>query len=226
MAVLVERGYSVLSLPQFTAWLNGAPLHSRPAALLTFDHCYADQLENVRPVLDSLKLPATFFPPSAGLAEEHSDVAAHWRKTLLELAQSGYSIGCHSHLHQDLTTLSRAELLREVVASRQLLEDILGQRVSAFCYPYGATMPVSERLSKTQGSTSRSPWILAGGSSGRIPTRSSACRSWVNRDRESLQSTYRANASSLAPSSCPGRCESASWTERRSRRPKDEDCRH
>src|SRR2546425_10564546 len=133
-----EGGSSVLSLPQFTAWLNGAPLPSRPAALLTFDHCYADQLENTLPVLDSLKFPATFFPASAVLAREHPDVAAHWRKTLLELAQSGYSIGCHSHLHQDLTKLSMAELLREVVVSKQILEDILGQRVSAFCYPYGA----------------------------------------------------------------------------------------
>ena len=138
MAVLAERGYSVLSLPQFTAWLNGAPLPSRPAALLTFDHCYADQLENTLPVLDSLKFPATFFPASAVLAREHPDVAAHWRKTLLELAQSGYSIGCHSHLHHNLTKLSMAELLREVVVSKQILEDILGQRVSAFCYPYGA----------------------------------------------------------------------------------------
>src|SRR3989441_5849341 len=138
MAALAERGYSVLSLPQFTAWLNGSPLPSRPAALLTFDHCYADQLESTLPVLDSLKFPATFFPASAVLAREHPDVAAHWRKTLLELSQSGYSIGCHSHLHQDLTKLSMAELLREVVVSKQILEDILGQRVSAFCCPYGA----------------------------------------------------------------------------------------
>src|SRR3989441_6778428 len=113
MAGLAERGYLVLSLPQFTAWLNGSPLPSRPAALLTFDHCYADQLENTLPVLDSLKFPATFFPASAVLAREHPDVAAHWRKTLLEPTQSGYSIGCHSHLHHDLTNPRMAQLLRE-----------------------------------------------------------------------------------------------------------------
>src|SRR5712692_5542040 len=67
MAVLSERGYFVLSLPQFTAWLNGAPLPSRLAALLTFDHCYDEQLESALPVLNSLKYPATFFPASAGL---------------------------------------------------------------------------------------------------------------------------------------------------------------
>src|SRR5437867_3735280 len=82
MAVLRERGYSVLSMPQFTAWLNGQPLPSCPAALLTFDHCYAEQLENTLPVLDSLKFPATFFPASADLTHEVRDVSAHWRDTL------------------------------------------------------------------------------------------------------------------------------------------------
>src|SRR2546428_7152063 len=69
-------GFAVVSLPQFTEWLNGSPLPSRPAALLTFDGCYSDQLENAVPVLDSPKLPAIFFPASTGLACALSDVAA------------------------------------------------------------------------------------------------------------------------------------------------------
>src|SRR5213593_227486 len=89
MAALSERGYSVLSLPQFTEWLNGSPLPSRPAALLTFDGCYSDQLETALPVLDSLKFPATFFPASAGLTHELGDVSVQWRKTLLDLASAG-----------------------------------------------------------------------------------------------------------------------------------------
>jgi len=138
MAVLSERGYSVLSMPQFTEWLNGAPLPSRPAALLTFDHCYADQLENAVPVLDSLKFPATFFPASVGLVQQSPEVTVHWRNPLLDLAQAGHSIGCHSHSHPDLTRLSMTELRQEVLGSKLALEDALGQRVSAFCYPYGA----------------------------------------------------------------------------------------
>src|SRR5712691_13352627 len=90
MAALSERGYSVLSMPQFTEWLNGSPLPSRPAALLTFDGCYSDQLENAVPVLDSLKFPATFFPASAGLACERLDVAAHWRNILIALTKAGH----------------------------------------------------------------------------------------------------------------------------------------
>src|SRR5256885_5662754 len=115
MGVLSERGCSVLSLPQFTEWLNGSPLPSHPAVLLTFDHCYAEQLENAVPVLDSLKFPATFFPASAGLACDRPDVAAHWRTTVLALAKAGHSIGCHTHNHPVLTRLSTRHVRQEVL---------------------------------------------------------------------------------------------------------------
>jgi len=138
MAALSERGYSVLSLPQFTEWLNGAPLSSRPAVLLTFDHCYIEQLKSALPVLDSLKFPATFFPASADLNHELPGVAAHWRNTVLDLTKAGHTIGCHTHNHPVLTRLSVGEVRQEVLGSKFALEDALGQRVSAFCYPYGA----------------------------------------------------------------------------------------
>ena len=138
MAALSERGYSVLSMPQFTEWLNGSLPPSRPAALLTFDGCYDEQLESAVPVLDSLKFPATFFPASEGLVCELPDVAAHWRNRLLELTKAGHTIGCHTQSHPDLTQLPMDEVRREVLGSKLALEDALGQRVSAFCYPYGA----------------------------------------------------------------------------------------
>ena len=138
MAALSAHGYSLLSMAQFRDWLNGKPLPSLPAALLTFDHCYAEQLENVVPVLDSLKFPATFFPASAGLTHEIPDVSAHWRNNLLALTKAGHTIGCHTHSHPDLTRLTVDEVRHEVVGSKQILEHALGQPVSAFCYPYGA----------------------------------------------------------------------------------------
>lgn len=142
MSALVERGYVVLSLSQFRDWLNGRhPSPQCPGVLLTFDGCYADQLEHALPVLDSLQFPATFFPASGGLAHNLADVSAQWRNTLLQLTKAGHSIGCHTNSHPNLTLLSVAEIRREVVGSKLILEDALGQRVSAFCYPYGAWNP-------------------------------------------------------------------------------------
>src|SRR5437660_587722 len=170
MAALSARGFSVLSMPQFTDWLHGSPLRSRPAALLTFDHCYDEQLESAVPVLDSFKFPATFFPLSAGLADTRPDVAGPGRSTLLALTKAGHTIGCHTHTHPVLTRLSTTRLRQEVLGSKLTLEAALGQRVSAFCYPHGAN-DARERSSERQGSTSRSRVDLGGVNRGDDPFR-------------------------------------------------------
>lgn len=138
MRVLAERGYPVLSMGQFTEWLNGLEPVRTPAVLLTFDGGYPDQLENAVPALQAFDFPATFFPVSYYLDDEVADGSMIGRKDLLDLARSGYTIGCHTHTLPDLTRLSVADIDREVNGSKQILEDLLGQRVSAFCYPYGA----------------------------------------------------------------------------------------
>ena len=138
MTVLAERGYPVLSMGQFTEWLNGRKPIRTPAVLLTFDGGYLDQLENAVPVLQAFGFSATFFPISDYLDDEVGDGSMMRRNDLLGLATSGYTIGCHTHTHPDLTGLSEAEIEREVKGSKQILEDLLGQRVGAFCYPYGA----------------------------------------------------------------------------------------
>jgi peptidoglycan/xylan/chitin deacetylase (PgdA/CDA1 family) len=79
-----------------------------------------------------MRLPATFFPLSAGL-----DDAEISGRDLAALAARGHTIGCHSHTHPDLTTLSPGELEREVLGSKQILEDLVGRPVTAFCYPDG-----------------------------------------------------------------------------------------
>ncbi len=128
MKALAEHGYSILSMEQFTEWLRGSKLIHPPAALLTFDGCYDDQIENALPVLEQFQFSATFFPVSADLGEESGHLAALRRDELMAIEKS----------HPDLTGLSGAELHREVHGSKQILEEIMGRPVNAFCYPYGA----------------------------------------------------------------------------------------
>ena len=55
----------------------------------------------------------------------------------MELRKSGWLIGSHSHTHPDLRTLSDKELDYELRKSRDILEDILGESVTLFSYPFG-----------------------------------------------------------------------------------------
>jgi peptidoglycan/xylan/chitin deacetylase (PgdA/CDA1 family) len=132
MSILVERGYAVLAMDDLIAWVRrGRPIPSR-AAVLTFDGGYRSQIDNALPTLETMRLSATFFPLSAGL--DDAEVSG---RDLAALAARGYTIGCHSHTHPDLTTLSPDDLEREVAGSRRILEDAVGRPVTVFCYPDG-----------------------------------------------------------------------------------------
>jgi peptidoglycan/xylan/chitin deacetylase (PgdA/CDA1 family) len=133
LAVLAERGYTILPLARFTAWLGGTARLATPAALLTFDHVYAEQLAHAVPALTARGLPATFFPVSAHVADDREH-----RRAVAALAMAGHSVGAHTHTHRPLTALPDADVRRELAESRQVLEDVVGARVGVFCYPFGA----------------------------------------------------------------------------------------
>jgi peptidoglycan/xylan/chitin deacetylase (PgdA/CDA1 family) len=132
---LAARGYSVLSMQHFTEWLRGTTSVRTPAALLTFDGGYAEQLDNAVPVLERLGFPATFFLISSDLEADGPGIR---RRDVAALTAAGHTVGCHSHTHPDLTRLPDDELEREVLGSKRRLEQALGHRVGAFCYPDGA----------------------------------------------------------------------------------------
>ncbi|MBI5079620.1 polysaccharide deacetylase family protein [Candidatus Wolfebacteria bacterium] len=46
-------------------------------------------------------------------------------------------IGAHSLSHGDLTRLSDAELQKEILGSREFLEEIIGKKIELFSFPYG-----------------------------------------------------------------------------------------
>ncbi|MCE9643653.1 polysaccharide deacetylase family protein [Candidatus Parcubacteria bacterium] len=48
-----------------------------------------------------------------------------------------HEVGAHTVTHPDLTKLSEAEALREMVEGKAWLEAVLGQEVPLFCYPSG-----------------------------------------------------------------------------------------
>src|SRR5881628_3206887 len=124
MSVLAERGYSVLSMAEFMACVRGGKPSRSPAVLLTFDGWYPADFASAVPILKSYAFPAVFFLVTWCLSDESGETSMQYRKELLQLATLGYTIGCHSHTHQDLTTVSMADLEQEVTGSRKLLERV------------------------------------------------------------------------------------------------------
>jgi peptidoglycan/xylan/chitin deacetylase (PgdA/CDA1 family) len=71
--------------------------------------------------------------------DDARDVAEHYAspELLRELLAQGMCIGAHSVSHRLLSQLSPAEQATEVHGSIQTLTELLGERISSFCYPYG-----------------------------------------------------------------------------------------
>ncbi|MBV9060120.1 MAG: polysaccharide deacetylase family protein [Pseudonocardiales bacterium] len=111
---------------------------------LTFDDGYADFIEHVLPALARFGFTATVFVIADLLGESNKWDAAGPRKPLMtvdqirHVAQLGMEIGSHSRRHVSLTSLtSPCDLIGEVSESRTILEDLTGERIVGFCYPYG-----------------------------------------------------------------------------------------
>ncbi|HYZ75346.1 MAG TPA: polysaccharide deacetylase family protein, partial [Chthoniobacterales bacterium] len=54
------------------------------------------------------------------------------------LQEIGVEFGCHSATHQRMTDMGLAELVRDTVRARAILEEGLGAPVHTLAYPYGA----------------------------------------------------------------------------------------
>jgi peptidoglycan/xylan/chitin deacetylase (PgdA/CDA1 family) len=57
---------------------------------------------------------------------------------LLALSDAGWEIGSHSWTHASLRSLN-VDLGREIIDSRQALEELLDKPVETFAFPYGLT---------------------------------------------------------------------------------------
>jgi peptidoglycan/xylan/chitin deacetylase (PgdA/CDA1 family) len=145
---LLERGYRGATVHE--------AVHAPPAPrtlAVTFDDAYRSVVQAAQPILSRLGLPATVFIPTdfpdggrpmawpgidhwIGGPHEAELTPASWDE-LGALAESGWEMGSHTCSHPWLTTLSDADLDRELSASRARCEERLGTACRSFAYPYG-----------------------------------------------------------------------------------------
>tara|TARA_Y100000768_G_C23935923_1_gene662532 strand:+ start:721 stop:1500 length:780 start_codon:yes stop_codon:yes gene_type:complete len=103
---------------------------------ITFDDGYKDNLRIVAPIMEELKIPFTVFITTDYL--ESSNSLYLDKNDLRELASmSLVEIGSHSLSHTNLTHLNDDKILHEITSSKLILEDIIGDEVHGFSYPYG-----------------------------------------------------------------------------------------
>ena len=146
LSCLKKLGYTPVSLSKAEAGLRGkVPLPSKPV-VLSFDDGYVNFLEEVVPVLQSFGFPAIVYAVSG-----HLGGTSYWGapegltpRPLMDAAalravrRLGFEVGSHTITHPRMAQENAERLRQETVGSKAALEDILGESVPHFCYPYGS----------------------------------------------------------------------------------------
>ena len=147
MAFLARGGFAVLAPDAALACLRGERPMPRRAVLLTFDDGYVNFIEHALPVLQRYGFPAVVYAisgwigrrmswanPAPGRAEPQLMTAAQ----LGEIHAAGITVGSHGATHAKLGGLPPEAQRRELMDSRNALQDVLGEPVDHLCYPFGS----------------------------------------------------------------------------------------
>lgn len=135
MAWLFENGYTPITLNDLLYHLRlGWPLPEKPV-VLTFDDGYADAYQNAFPILLKYGFVGTFFVITDYMTFDNPNHAT-WDQ-VIQMHNAGMDIQSHSRSHPDLRRQSQAELLWQILGSKEAIEDRLGKEVRFFCYPSG-----------------------------------------------------------------------------------------
>lgn len=143
MWLLHRLGYTGLSMSAAMPYLRGE--RSGRVAVITLDDGYADNLEAALPVLQRYRFSATCYVVSGALGHHNTWDADKLsvRKPMMTAAQlrawhdGGMEVGAHTRNHPHLSQLDESRLHDEIAGSKADLENLIGQPVKQFCYPYG-----------------------------------------------------------------------------------------
>lgn len=154
MKYLKEKNYNVIDLDDFIQWKeNGRPIPPK-TVILTFDDGFADNYVNAFPIISRYSFRAVL-----SVITEYVDGATPFpwliqdplknrdrRQTGLPLSrtqikamrQFGMTIASHARSHRNLSGLDKNEVKEEIFGSKKDLENMLGETVKYFTYPYGS----------------------------------------------------------------------------------------
>jgi peptidoglycan/xylan/chitin deacetylase (PgdA/CDA1 family) len=164
---LAAEGYAT---PTMSELISAPDKWTGRTAVITFDDGYMDNLAACE-ALQMRGMRASCFIVSGSIGREPTwpaDGRPQGRlldaTELREMQESGMEIGSHTVSHVRLTEVDDACLMRELADSKATLEDVLGNAVNSFAYPYGAWNEHCAEAVKQSGyvtaCTTRSGWAL------------------------------------------------------------------
>jgi peptidoglycan/xylan/chitin deacetylase (PgdA/CDA1 family) len=143
MGLLKMLGYRGLSMSALQPYLRGE--RAGKVVGITLDDGYLNNLTHALPVLKRHGFSSTCYVVSqrVGKTNEwdlHKGIAQSPLMDAVQLRQwvdGGQEVGAHTRHHADLTQIGAVMARDEIFKSKEELEEVIGQPVTQFCYPYG-----------------------------------------------------------------------------------------
>ncbi len=166
-----ERQLSYLAKKGFKSYTLGEMIEQKEylaskSVVITFDDGYRDNLTNALPVLEKYNFKATIFviinrfdndwslhrkTKNADIVNKIEKLSDEDIKTLLK---SGLiEIGAHTLNHKNFSKISQKEKKKEIVKSKEILEQKFNIKCKTFSYPFGIYEKGDEELVKDAGFT-------------------------------------------------------------------------
>jgi len=146
MAWLHRFRYHVLGMDEVLDCLTGLRPVPPRAVALTFDDGYENFYEYAYPELARYGFRAMVYLISDLIGQPSTWFARDGRATpplmdatrIRQLRRDGVDFGSHGASHVKLGEQDEGRIQAEVTRSKSALEDLLGEPVAHFCYPYGS----------------------------------------------------------------------------------------
>ncbi|MDO5534798.1 MAG: polysaccharide deacetylase family protein [Propionibacteriaceae bacterium] len=131
---IAEAGWTTIGPDAYLDHLRtGAALPEKPV-ILTFDDGKDNQHATALPALAKRGMTGTWFIMTVVLGKKGWTAADDVRKAV----DSGMTIGCHTWDHHDVRKYTDADFTTQFDEARATLQQLSGQPVETFAYPYGA----------------------------------------------------------------------------------------
>jgi peptidoglycan/xylan/chitin deacetylase (PgdA/CDA1 family) len=140
MQWLQDAGYAGVSLEQALEFIDSAPPPSAPFPVaITFDDGFRDFYTAAWPILRRHNFSATMYVPTGFVGMERKSFLGKpcmiWDE-IRELRALGICFASHTVNHRTLQKMPFSAIGSELRSSKETMEEVLGEKVTGFAYPY------------------------------------------------------------------------------------------
>jgi len=147
MRILKEKGYEVITFRDYTKYKFKHRFdRGRKQVMITFDDGYEDNYTYAFPILKKYGFRAVIYLVSHltynkwdvdNIHNPEKEFYMMNRGQIKEMQEYGIEFGGHTKTHVKLSRVDPEEARVEIVESTEILEELLGEKMISFAYPYG-----------------------------------------------------------------------------------------